>query len=202
MYAPIALFVYKRLNHTKRTLKALQKNTLAQESELFVYSDGWKNEEDREKVEEIRNYLKTISGFKHLEIIKKEKNEGLANSIIAGVTDIVNKYGKVIVLEDDLVSSPYFLQFMNDALNLYENEERVASVHGYVYPIKGTLPDTFFLKHTSSWGWGTWKRAWELFEPDGKKLMQILEQKKLINELNINGTYNFVGMLRRHRWYY
>ena len=108
MYAPIALFVYKRLNHTKRTLKALQKNTLAQESELFVYSDGWKNEEDREKVEEIRNYLKTISGFKHLEIIKKEKNEGLANSIIAGVTDIVNKYGKVIVLEDATIRLPLF----------------------------------------------------------------------------------------------
>jgi len=135
MYAPIALFVYKRLNHTKRTLKALQKNTLAQESELFVYSDGWKNEEDREKVEEIRNYLKTISGFKHLEIIKKEKNEGLANSIIAGVTDIVNKYGKVIVLEDDLVSSPYFLQFMNDALNLYENEERVDGKSIYFIPL-------------------------------------------------------------------
>lgn len=195
--APITLFVYNRPNHTKKTVEALQKNSLAKESELFIFSDGPKNKEVIDKVLEVRNYIKTISGFKKVEIIERNENIGLANSIISGVTEIVNKYGKIIVLEDDLVTSPYFLSYMNNALVFYENEDKVISIHGYNYPVKKELPETFFLRGTDCWGWATWKRGWDLFEPDGKKLLKELENRNLIKELDLNGAYSFSGMLRR-----
>ena len=196
-YAPIALFVYNRPEHTRRTVEALQKNALAKDSELFVFSDNTKNEETKEKVREVREYAKKISGFKSVNIVERDKNYGLANSIISGVTQIVNQRGKIIVLEDDLVCSPFFLEYMNDALNLYKNENEVGSIHGYVYPMKAVLPETFFLKHTSSWGWATWKRAWDLFEPDGSKLLAELEKKGLVSEFNLSDSYDFLGMLER-----
>lgn len=209
--APIALFVYRRAEHTKRTVEALAKNALAKESELFVFSDGFKNEDSKEKVLEVRTYLKTITGFKKVEIIEREKNMGLANSIISGVTDMVSQYGRVIVVEDDLVTSPHFLEYMNEALDLYEKEDRVISIHGWIYPVKKRLPDTFFLKGTDCWGWATWKRGWDLFEPDGKKLLAELERKNLIKEFDFEDSYNYSGMLKRQiegkndswaiRWY-
>ena len=114
--APIVLFVYNRPDHTRQTVEALQKNELAIDSELFIYSDATKNENAEQKVNEVREYIKNINGFKKVTIVEREKNWGLANSIIDGVTKIVNEYGKIIVLEDDLVTSPYFLKFMNWAL--------------------------------------------------------------------------------------
>ena len=143
--APIVLFVYNRPWHTAQTVEALQKNTLADKSELFIYSDAAKNSEVALYVKKVREYIRNISGFRKVTIMEREKNWGLANSIIDGVTTIVNKYGKIIVLEDDLVTSPYFLRFMNEALEMYENEESVASIHGYIYPIEG-LPETFFIR--------------------------------------------------------
>ncbi len=127
--APIVLFTYNRLQHTKQTVEALQRNELAKESYLFVFSDGAKKDFDAQKVEEVRKYLKTINGFKNVTVIEREKNWGLANNIIDGVTQIVNEYGKIIVLEDDLVTSPGFLKYMNEALDMYADEERVASIH-------------------------------------------------------------------------
>ena len=162
------LFVYNRLNCTKRTLEALQKNELASKSELFIYSDAAKNENDLEKVAKVREYIKNIDGFKKIIIRKRKANTGLAGSIINGVTKIVNKYGKIIVLEDDLVTSRYFLRFMNEALEAYENEPRVASIHGYIYPINN-LPEAFFIKGADCWGWATWNNKWSIFERDGKK---------------------------------
>ena len=144
--APIALFVYNRPKHTKQTIEALKKNKLSHDSELFIFSDGHKGEKDREKVNETRNYIKTITGFKKITIEKKEKNWGLADSIVDGVTKIINKYGKIVVLEDDIVTSPYFLNYMNDALNIYKDEPQVMHIAGYIYPInKNKLPETFFL---------------------------------------------------------
>ena len=195
--SPIALFVYNRPEHTRRTVKALQKNFLASESDLFVFCDGYKNHESRIENYEVRKYIKTITGFKSVKIIEREKNWGLAKSIISGVTEIMNQYGKVIVMEDDLESSPYFLKFMNDALEKYKDEERVMCVHGYLYPIKSRLPETFFLKHASSWGWGTWKRGWDLFQSDGAKLMEELKRKSILKKFDIDRAYNFSGMLER-----
>jgi len=160
--SPIVLFTYNRPWHTKQTIEALQKNELAQDSELFIFSDGWKNVEDKPKVLEVREYLKTIDGFKKINIVKRDKNWGLANNIIDGVTKIVKEYGKVIVLEDDLFTSPYFLKFMNEGLMRYKDEEKVMHISGYAFPIKKEeLPDTFFLKPTSGRGWATRTRDWK-----------------------------------------
>jgi hypothetical protein len=178
-----------------QTVSALLKNFLASESEIFIFSDGPKDENDESKVAEVRKYIKTIKGFKRIEIIERDKNWGLANNIIDGITKVVNQYGKVVVLEDDLVTSPYFLKFMNDGLNIYEEEEKVISVHGYVYPIKG-LPEIFFLRGADCWGWATWKRGWDLFEKDGKKLLDELEKRKLTKLFDFNGAYPYNKMLK------
>ena len=193
--SPIVLFVYNRPWHTQQTIEALQKNTLAGESELFIYSDAPKSEEDREKVQAVREYTHSVEGFKKVTIIEREKNWGLADSIIDGVTEIVNKYGKIIVLEDDLVTSPVFLEYMNDGLERYKNEDMVASIHGYIYPILD-LPDLFFIKGADCWGWATWKRAWAIFEGDGKKLLSKLKQRQMEKEADFNGCYGYTQMLR------
>jgi len=178
-----------------QTVKALQQNELANESELFIYSDAPANENSVKKVNEVRNYIHTIKGFRKITILEREKNWGLANSIIDGVTDIVNKYGKIIVLEDDLVTSPMFLKFMNEALEIYKDEDKVASIHGYVFPINN-LPDTFFIKGADCWGWATWDRAWRHFEPDGKKLLKEINRKNLKKEVDFNNSYGYVRMLK------
>lgn len=194
--APITVFVYNRPWHIKQTMEALKKNKLASQSKLFIFSDGPKNERDRKKVEEVRKYIKTIDGFKSIVITERKENLGLAESIIAGVTEIVNKYGKIIVLEDDLLTSPYFLKFTNESLNFYEKEEKIACIHGYVYPVKAKLPETFFLKHPGCLGWATWKRDWDLFEKDGTTLLRELGQKKLITDFDYNNSYIFTKILK------
>ena len=162
--APIVLFTYNRLNHTKNTVSALKKNYGAKESHLIIYSDGPKNIKDYVKVKKIREYIKTINGFKKVNIIERDRNWGLANSIIDGVTKIVNEYGKVIVLEDDLVTSPNFLDFMNQALDVHRENKKIMSVTGYSFPIN--LPvdysyDVYLFYRCMSWGWGTWKDRWK-----------------------------------------
>ena len=196
--APIVLFTYNRSWHTRRTIEALQKNHLANESVIFIFSDGPKTEEDEPKVEEVRKFLKTIQGFKQIEIIEREKNWGLAKNIIDGVTKVVNEYGTIIVLEDDLVTSPYFLTYMNKALEMYQHEEKVASISGYVYPLPHPekLPETFFIRGADCWGWATWKRAWQYFEPDGKKLLALLNKRKECRLFDFNGSYPYTRMLK------
>lgn len=208
--APIVLFVYNRLWHTQQTVEALQKNELAADSNLFIFSDGAKNTEDQYKVDEVRQYLKTITGFKSIAIEESQQNKGLANSIIYGVTQIVNRFGKIIVLEDDLVTSKYFLQYMNNNLVFYYNFNEVISIHGFVYPIKD-LPEAFFLRGADCWGWATWKRGWDIFEPNGEKLLEKLTEKKLAQEFDFNSTYPYIQMLKEQtvgknnswaiRWY-
>ena len=154
-HAPVALFAYNRKNMVEETVKSLAKNHGAEETDLHVYSDGWKGQTDEPAVIEVRAWLKTITGFKSVTIHEAEKNRGLGRSIIAGVTEMIEKYGEVIVLEDDLELSPWFLKFMNDGLNTYRDSEKVASIHGYLYPVKATLPETFFIKGADCLGWAT-----------------------------------------------
>jgi hypothetical protein len=209
--APIALFVYNRLWHTRQTVEALQKNFGAKESDLYIFSDGFKNESDKDAVGVVREYIYTIGGFNRVEIIEKEKNLGLAESIISGVTEVVNKLGKVIVLEDDLVTSPHFLEYMNEGLEIYKNDDKVASIHGYIYPIKEKLPETFFIKGADCWGWATWKRAWNKFEHDGEKLLTELERGSLTKDFDFGGNFHYTRMLKNQisgktnswaiRWY-
>lgn len=195
MLAPIVLFTYNRLEHTQKTVEALKDNVLASESELFIFSDGGKDEESWQKVNEVREYLKTIEGFKKIEIFESQVNKGLANSIIEGVTKIVDEYGKIIVLEDDIITGRYFLKFMNDALEVYQNEELVGTVTGYLEP-ELNPKNNFFSKKGSSWGWATWKRTWDLFEADGQKLLYELEKKRLIKEFDFLGACPFSQMLQ------
>ena len=190
--APIILFVFRRPEHTRKTLEALADNTLAKDSILYIYSDGAKEDASSEvvkTVEETRAVLKEKQWCKEVHIIESEDNKGLANSIIQGVTDTVNKYGKVIVLEDDIVTSPYFLEYMNDSLSLYENEEKVMHIAGYL-PVtsdREKLPETFFLRHMNCWGWATWKRAWDKFTPNTQYLHDELLKRNDFSEFDLGG---------------
>lgn len=189
--APIALFVYNRPEHTRRTISYLQKNLLADESRLFIFSDAAKTDNDKAKVEEVRQLLKKIEGFKAVKVIERKQNLGLANSIISGVTQLVNEYGKVIVFEDDLVSSPFTLQYFNEALTRYADEPKVMHIGAYMYNLHDkNLPQTFFFRAATSWGWATWARAWKDFEPDAGKLIDQFDAKK-ISRFSIEGTMNF-----------
>jgi hypothetical protein len=189
--APVALFVYNRPEHTRRTISYLQKNLLADESRLFIFSDAPKTEADKAKVDEVRHLVKEVTGFKSVKIIERKSNLGLAESIISGVTQLVNEYDKIIVFEDDLLSSPYTLQYFNEALTRYKNEEKVMHVGAYLYNIdKKGLPQTFFFRAATSWGWATWARAWKDFEPDVDVLLKQFDQKK-ISQFSIEGTMNF-----------
>ena len=189
--APIALFVYNRPEHTRRTLSYLQKNLLAEESRLFIYSDGAKTVADEPKVEQVRQLAKEASGFKSVKVISSKQNLGLANSIINGVTQLVNEYGKVIVFEDDLLSSAHTLQYFNDALSRYATEEKVMHIGAYMFDLADkTLPESYFYRIATSWGWATWRRAWNEFEPDIDKLIGQFDRQK-INKFSIDGTMNF-----------
>ena len=195
-YAPIALFTYNRPWHTQQTVEALLQNELASETNLVIFSDGAKNDNDQMKLDDVRRYIHTIKGFNSVSIIESPTNHGLASSIINGVTEVVNKYKRIIVLEEDLVSSPFFLRYMNDALELYQNVEKVISIHGYVLPVFEELPETFLIRGADCWGWATWKRGWDLFEGDGQKLLSELKKRKLTRQFDLGGAYRYTRMLK------
>lgn len=197
-YAPIALFTYNRADHTQKAVESLLQNAEAKDSELFIFSDGPKNEKAVEGVMNNREYIhevKELEGiaFKTVTIIEREKNWGLADNLIAGITELTNKYGRVIVVEDDLIVSPFFLKYMNDALEKYKDEYRVASIAAFLNPVDGDVPNTFFLRYFACWGWATWKRGWDLFVNDDRELLKQLRWKK--NDFNIGGTGPFYGIL-------
>lgn len=195
LLTPIVIFVYNRPDHTRRTIDALKQNMLAQDSDLVIYSDAPKTEAQADKVCEVRQYIRQIDGFKSVSIVERASNLGLANSIIDGVTSIVNKYGRIIVLEDDMVTSPYFLTYMNQALERYAEDDRVISIHGYVYPVKQVLPEAFFLPGADCWGWATWGRGWRLFNSDSQCLLDELKCRSLISSFDYNGAYQYSAML-------
>ncbi len=197
MPAPIALFVYKRLKHTKLTVESLLKNNEASSSELYVFADGPRSENDYGAVAEVREYVKNISGFSKIHLNFKERNAGLANSVIAGVTEVLNNHESVIVVEDDLLLSEYFLNYMNSALELYRDDERVISIHGYVYPLMRTMPETFFLRGADCWGWATWRRGWNLFNPDSRFLLSELRRLNLTEDFNFHGNGVHLKMLKK-----
>jgi hypothetical protein len=197
--APIILFAYDRPWHIRQTVNTLMQNEYASESDLIIYSDAPKNEKNRKRVEDTRQYIRTVRGFKSITIIEREKNMGLANNIIDGVTATVNKYDRVIVLEDDLESSPYMLRYFNEALNYYENEEKVMHIGAYMFPIDAEeLPETFFFRLASSWGWATWKRAWQHFNPDIEMLHKQFDAEK-IHAFSMDHTENFWKIFQNFR---
>jgi hypothetical protein len=194
--SPIALFVFNRPWHTEQTLEALSRNELADQSVLYIFCDGYKNndgEENIAKIKHVRKICKSKQWAKEVIIVEKEVNQGLASSIINGVTELLDKAGKVIVLEDDLTTSPGFLKYMNDALDFYASEEKVMHISGYWFPVKKSaerLPETFFYRVASCWGWATWKRAWQSMETDTRVLIDNINRiPEGIKRFNIENSY-------------
>ncbi|MEW9179912.1 glycosyltransferase [Bacillus mycoides] len=193
MLAPVIIFVYNRPEHTIQTIEALSKNELARESNVFIFSDAAKNEESVEKVKVVRDYIDSVEEkkyFKSFTITKSEANKGLAKSVIHGVSEIIGKYGKVIVLEDDLITAPDFLTYMNDALDYYCNLDKVWSISGYNIPIafpKDYKSEIYYSYRGCSWGWATWKNRWDQVDWDVKDYAEFKSSRRLKNRFNRGG---------------
>jgi hypothetical protein len=191
-YAPIVLFVYARPEHTRRTLEALAANPEAKDSLLYVFADGPPDGAApglRSRIEEVRRIVRERPWCGEVRIIESNVNRGLADSIVSGVTEVVERHGKIIVLEDDIVTSPAFLQFMNDALRVYENVEDVAGVSGFHVNHGKTFNGTYFLKKTTSWGWATFRRAWGQLSFDARDLYNQLLEKNVTDFNFKHGDY-------------
>jgi len=203
MYAPIVLFVYNRPFHTRRSLKSLARNYLSKESELYIFSDGPKKDSSKEQVEKIKETRKILRERKwcgNVTIVERKENMGLANSVIAGVTEIVNRFGKVIVVEDDLLLSRNFLKYMNSALDRFEKEERVMQISGYMFPVElFTKNDALFLPFTTSWGWATWKRNWSLFDKDMRGLDILKNNSERRRNFDLNNSYPYFHRLIKQK---
>jgi len=199
MSAPVVLFVYNRLEHTAKTIDALRNNYLADQTDLFIYSDAAKVEYIESSVLSVRQYFKTIHGFKTVTVFEHSENHGLAKSIIGGVTDICEKFGRVIVLEDDIVTSPHFLTYMNDALNTYESNDLVMSVSGCNYPVdlSGLPEESYFLRIPLCWGWATWQSRWIKYSKDAE--VGIKQSKKITHYMDFDGTHHFSNQLTLNR---
>ena len=215
--APIVLFVYNRPWHTEQTLNALTQNDLADLSTLYIFSDGPKHlglDDDLKKIAQVRKIIRKRSWCKDVIIIESQHNKGLTDSIIEGITDVINRHEKVIVLEDDLVTSKGFLKFMNKALNIYQDELKVMQISGYIYgtPKCAMNQTTHFLRILGCNGWATWKRAWDLYEHDVQMhIEKIAVSKRYIKKFDIEGHATWFKQLLRNsdktisswavRWY-
>jgi hypothetical protein len=194
--APIALFVYNRPAHTRHTVAALRANPLAALSGLHVFSDGPKTAETAASVREVRAYLRTIDGFASVKIYERERNFGLAASVIDGVTRLCEAYGQVIVVEDDLEVAQGFLTYLNTALDRYRAEPGVMQISAHMFPVDvPVLADAFFLPFVSSWGWATWDRAWRTFDPLATGYAQLKSDTRRRHAFNMNGAYDYFSML-------
>lgn len=169
--SPIIVFCYNRPWHLEQTFEALSNNELADKSVLFIFCDGPKenaSNDDLANISAVRTIAHNQHWAKETFVVESKINKGLANSIISGVSDVIQRYGTAIVLEDDMVTSPGFLRYMNEALNLYKEDNRVMHITGYMFPIKNaeSLPETFFYEVPQCWSWATWNRAWRYFSDD------------------------------------
>jgi hypothetical protein len=198
--APIVLFVYNRPDHTLRVLEALQANTLASQSDLYIYCDGPKvaaSDNDILAISKVREVLRMRKWCRHVEVVEFDYNRGLSDSIINGVSSVLERHDRVIVLEDDILTDPMFLSFMNDALNKLVDKEDVLSISSYnFFASAPQIPETFYFHVIDCWGWATWRRGWKLFEPDGSKLLMEIERKGLSEKFNVYGAYDYLGMLK------
>ncbi len=194
--APVALFAFNRPAHTAETLAALAANDRADETRVTVFCDGPRSHDDRPGVEEVRRVARNARGFESVRVVERPENLGLARSVIRGVSETLEENETVIVVEDDLITSPYFLRFMNDGLGAYAEEERVISVCGYTYPTEQDRAGPALVPGAHCWGWATWRRGWSLFEPDPMKLLRGLEQSNLIYEFDIEGSFPHTLLLR------
>ncbi len=202
-YAPIILFVYNRADHFLKVYNSLAECYEAKYSDLYIFSDGAKNETDKSKVNVVRaelSKIKTLNEFNSMTIIESEENKGLAKSVISGVTEVINKYGKVIVVEDDCVVSPYYLNYMNKCLDFYGSNKKIGSISGYspVISFPEDYKDDVFLAYRScSWSWATWKDRWNDVDWDLKEIKDFYKNPSLIKRLNANGNDRFLRLYRQ-----
>ena len=195
-YAPVGLFVYRRPEHTRQAVEALLRNPESANTDLIVFSDAAKSDPAKEDVNSVRRYVHSIRGFKSVKIIAREHNYGLAGSITDGVNSICAANGNVIVVEDDVIVSPRFLNFMNRGLAQFENNDKVMQISGYMFPVDTDPPDlALFLPIISCWGWATWKRAWEKYDGRCSGLPLLKNDAALRKEFNLGGAYDYFGML-------
>jgi hypothetical protein len=193
----IALFAFNRPSHLEKCLESLKTNMEARLSDLTIFVDGPRNLEDRPLVDEVLNISREVKGFKSTRIIESPKNKGLSKSIIDGVTNILKESETVIVLEDDLIVSKYFLSFMQSGLVKFKQDTRVASIHGYLPNLSEAIEQPFFLRGADCWGWATWRDRWEQSEWSGTVLHEDLKSNRLVSRFNFDGAYNYLGMLER-----
>jgi len=195
--APIVLFAYKRLDTLRQTVESLQKNYLASKSDLYIFSDGAKGDSDKGAVTTVREYISTIDSFKSITVYESPANKGLANSIRDGVSQVLKSHETAIVLEDDLVSSANFLNFMNEALVFYKDESKVFSIAGFSIPIKSnTKFDNYFTQRSNSTGWATWNDRWLKIDWDVSDYFDFKNNTKLRRNFNRMGS-DMSGMLDR-----
>jgi len=212
-WAPIALFIYKRPEHARRTIASLKACPGFAESPLYVFADGARTRADLPAVQATRAAARELLGPRAV-FVERDQNLGLANSIIAGTTELCRRHGRVVVVEDDLVVAPQFLPFLNEGLDAYEDQPGVMQVAGHMFAVP-SLADTqeaLLLPMTTSWGWATWKRAWDLFDPDATGWRERLNADVEIKRFNLDGSYDYYRMLKRQmsgdidswaiRWHY
>jgi hypothetical protein len=193
--APVVIFAFRREKHLARTIAALRSNPEARYTPLIIYCDGARLESQIPEVLRVRKLAAETTGFASLRVIERQENFGLSRSITLGVAEICDEHGCAIVLEDDIVSSPYFLAYVNRALQKYADDERVISIGCYTLDAGMPLPETFFLHVTDCWGWAVWRRSWTLYEPDGNGLLSELQSRGLCRSFDFEGAYPYREML-------
>ena len=202
-YAPIALFVYNRLSHIKKVIKAIKSNSISKKSIIYIFSDFSEVEAEKNKIEKIKKFLKNVKGFKKKVIINRKTNYGTSKNIVSGLNQIFKKNNKCIIIEDDILISKNFLFQMNYCLEKFSKFKNIASIEGYMYPVKfkNEIPNYFFLKGTGCWGWATWKRSWKNYEGSTQKLLnKFFGKKELINDFDFYGSYPYFKMLKKQMW--
>ena len=192
--APIAIFVYKRAAHARRLLRSLAQNAPAARSPITIYCDGPRGAHEADAVREARAAVRELAPA-HARIVERERNLGLAGSIVAGVTETIGAHGSAIVLEDDLELSPAALDYFNAAHERYRDAERVMHVAGYMYPVGRPLPEAFFYREATCYGWATWARAWRHFEPDAARIRAAVLERGARRRFDVEGSIDFFGML-------
>jgi hypothetical protein len=193
---PIALFLYNRSAHARLVLESLSQCRRLDECVLRIYCDGPKRSEDAESVAAAREVAREWADQLNAEVIERDTNLGLARSIVDGVSELCDSYGRVIVIEDDFLLSPSFLDYMLSALDRYENETNVYQICGYMFPIRhAPEPDAFFLPLTTTWGWATWSRAWKIFDWNAPQADELLSDPEVRRRFNLNNAYPYAEML-------
>jgi hypothetical protein len=194
--APIIVFAYNRPDHLAAVLAGLAANEGADRSKLFIFCDGPRTRKDEPKVLATRRVAQGASGFLDVSVIEQKKNRGLSASIMAGAGEICDRYGRAIVLEDDVVPTPYFLGYVNAALDRYRDQEDVFSIGCHTFDAGVDLPETFFLNIPDCWGWAIWQRSWQSFQPDGSALLAQIIEYGVSREFDVDGCYPYTRMLK------